>query len=475
MRLAVVAPFALLLLSKGAAAATHIVSPTSGNPTLASILPKLQPGDIVEVEGGVTYPADTHMTTSGVPGRPITFRGMQKNGKLPVISGGDYGMMLHGNNLVFENFEVKEAKGAGVLMKGNNVVVRHVVVHDCQNHGILGTDEETGNLIIEYSELYKNGSGDRHHQIYVATDEEKFKGSVFRMQFNYLHDAKGGVSVKSRAERTEILYNWIEGAQYQELDLIGAEEHDENVAREDADVVGNVFRRTSGGAIARLGGDGSGQSNARYRFLNNTMIMHTDGSFVFRAQDGIGSIELQNNVMYREKGPAFGLVREEDADWVGKTSNIYGSHNWVNAGVRMPAGVKDTIFGSDPGFTNAGAFNYTPKCEGALVNAGTDSPTSPAAFPFPKPTPNPTMSPARAWLASGAGPARAKAGVIDVGAFECVAPASMGPAPKSGGPFGLDGNVLHGIGKKKIAAGALLGGGLLFAVVRRARKRAPTA
>jgi hypothetical protein len=32
------------------------------------------------------------------------------------------------------------------------------------------------------------------------------------MRFNHVHDQNGGNAVKSRAERNEIHYNWIEGA-----------------------------------------------------------------------------------------------------------------------------------------------------------------------------------------------------------------------------------------------------------------------
>ncbi len=49
------------------------------------------------------------------------------------------------------------------------------------------------------------------HQIYMATDESAHPGSVFRMQFCYMHDGAGGNNVKSRSERNEIYYNWIEG------------------------------------------------------------------------------------------------------------------------------------------------------------------------------------------------------------------------------------------------------------------------
>jgi len=36
-----------------------------------------------------------------------------------------------------------------------------------------------------------------------------------------VHDGNGGNGVKSRAERNEIYYNWIEGSLYHELELIG--------------------------------------------------------------------------------------------------------------------------------------------------------------------------------------------------------------------------------------------------------------
>ena len=70
------------------------------------------------------------------------------------------------------------------------------------------------------------------------------------MQHCYVHDGNGGNNVKSRAERNEIYYNWIEGAVYHELELIGPDRRaaagwSEDLAREDSDVVGNVLRKTA--------------------------------------------------------------------------------------------------------------------------------------------------------------------------------------------------------------------------------------
>ena len=73
------------------------------------------------------------------------------------------------------------------------------VVHDCPSHGILGADEDSGSLTLDYVEVYRCGSGYSHHPIYIATDEQTHPHSVFRMQHCYVHDGLGGNNVKSRA------------------------------------------------------------------------------------------------------------------------------------------------------------------------------------------------------------------------------------------------------------------------------------
>ncbi|MCZ7679294.1 MAG: hypothetical protein M5U28_11265 [Sandaracinaceae bacterium] len=72
-------------------------------------------------------------------------------------------------------------------------------------------------MLLERVEVHHCGGGDRDHQIYMATDEVAYPGSVFRMQHCWVHDANSGNNVKSRAERNEIYSNWIEGAYYHEL------------------------------------------------------------------------------------------------------------------------------------------------------------------------------------------------------------------------------------------------------------------
>src|SRR6185436_5833994 len=98
----------------------------------------------------------------------------------------------------------------------------------------------------------------------MATDEVAHPGAVFRLQHSYVHDSdfnnagNGGNLIKSRAERNEIYYNWLENAFYHELELIGPDPNGaqagwtEALKREDSDVVGNVIvHRSAFGSVIR--------------------------------------------------------------------------------------------------------------------------------------------------------------------------------------------------------------------------------
>src|SRR3546814_11108535 len=90
----------------------------------------------------------------------------------------------------------------------------------------------------------------------MQSDEVAYPGSVFRMQYNYVHSPTGGVLVRVRHERAEFYYNWIEGDAsngYGEVELIGPDCETQQSAwsadlrREDADPVGNVIVPTTPG------------------------------------------------------------------------------------------------------------------------------------------------------------------------------------------------------------------------------------
>jgi hypothetical protein len=256
------------------------------------------------------------------------------------------------------------------------------------------------------------------------------------MQFSWVHDGTGGNNVKSRAERNEIYYNWIEGAVYHELELIGPDPAGGVPAgekREDSDVVGNVLWKKvtpSGGQanfyVTRLGGDGTGESNGRYRFVNNTIIMGS--SAVFRLFDGLESVEMHNNVFTRPGGGAAPIVRTVEAVWT-SGEVIAGQNNWVQTGLTtIPSQWTGTLFGADPQFSDLRNSDVTPAVGSPLKDAGTSAPQSPSGYPFLSPLFPPAFHPPqRVLLAPGTASDRPSNGAIDIGAFELRQPVSVRP------------------------------------------------
>ena len=438
MSIRMLAPFLVLsyvALSAGSARAeTYKVGPNEAYATIQDTLDLLMPGDVVEVTGGQTYPGDLWFREdqSGTPDMPVTVRGIPVDGQRPILSGvgseqyHDMVVLLNASHFVFEGFEIAgdgDPEHQGLVHKADGVVVRDVVVHGVGSHGLLGTDFDSGSLTLERCEFFNNGNGLYDHQIYMATDESVYPGSVFRMQHCYVHDGAGGNNVKSRSERNEIYYNWIEGAVYHELDLIGPDGQDPGLAREDSDIVGNVLIKHSEWRIARIGGDGTGNTAGRYRFVNNTIVLGDLSETAFGLQETVESLELHNNVIIRIGPAGASLVDHNEPS--GPDPVFLGSRNWIADGfVDVPPGVTDGLGGADPGFTDLASFDLRPVEASPLVDAGTDLTT--ALDPgVPNPLALPTFIPPARMLADPA--ARPVDAIIDIGAYEQGAGDPPGP------------------------------------------------
>ncbi|WP_437317871.1 right-handed parallel beta-helix repeat-containing protein [Sorangium sp. So ce385] len=409
----------MLLAASPASGATYEVGRGKPYSSLAEVAPRLAAGDVVEVQGDATYPGDVIFKKSGTEAQKITIRGVRVNGRRPVLSGGTNTVVFGGNHYTFEGFEITGGASRCVFNRAHDVTVRDAVVHDCPGHGILGADSESGSFTLEYVEVYACGSGDTRHPIYIATDEETRLGSVFRMRHCYVHDGNGGNNVKSRAERNEIYYNWIEGAKYHEIELIGPDGQDEGLAREDSDVVGNVFVKTGQHFVARVGGDGTGQTFGRFRFVNNTFLLAPGSRPAIRMYDGIESVEMSNNVFYRRGGGGVEVYVDRSASWVTGAALIAGANNWVPSGSSaIPAAWTGTLQGADPGFADVGSLDLRPSAGSPLVDAGARWTPSPDGHPFPSPLAAPRFAPARGVRAASGALQRPSAGAIDIGAYE---------------------------------------------------------
>ncbi|GAB2506678.1 hypothetical protein GCM10027084_21510 [Pseudoxanthomonas sangjuensis] len=441
----------LAMLPLQATAATYTVGPSGRQYTQLSTLfnsVDLAPGDIVEVDGNATYNGNIVVgdDDGGSPSNPVTIRWRRVAGATrPRLSGGTHTIKFEqSNNVVFEGFEVTGGSSTCIFSEAHNVTVRDAYVHDCPSHGILGADQNSGSFTLEYSEIARAGAGTTRHSIYMQSDEVTFPDTVFRMRYNYIHDGNGGVLVRTRHQRSEIYYNWIENSVYGEMELIGPDCDTQkagwttNLRREDADVVGNVLVHTNSWQNAiRIGGDLDGRSQGRVRLVNNTVVFARSGAAnAVMVQLGAGSLEMHNNVVYQTAaGSAPAIVRENPASEVGQPDacepqsrepwsdgrKVAGSNNWVQTSATLvPAEWTGTLRGSDPQFADVAQRRLRPRQGSPLLAAGNNNPATPAAFPFPSPQPLPAYDPPLATkLAIGdAHPRLVLHGRIGIGALE---------------------------------------------------------
>jgi hypothetical protein len=445
--------------------------------TLQDVVDLLRPGDVVLVDGDATYPSGAQIAQNGTADKPITISGIRpEGGKRPLVKGtSTYGIDISADYIRFEGFEVRgRPKGIGVF--GNNITVRDCIIDSC-NHGLIGYGTGTGNVTVEYCEFFGNGiptGNATQHQIYMATDEYAHPGSVFRLQFCYIHGGVEGDNVKSRAERNEIYYNWIEnaGSSGHGMGLFAPDPEDNDqvdiaTAREDADVVGNVVIQ-SRNACVRIGGDAPGYpTNGRYRFVNNTFICTGSRGDAIRTFNTIETLEMYNNAIFAtQSGSDIRIVNDADGEWVHSPRSLIGSNNWVVEGATLVPSAAEwsqTIRGTASPFTNTGAKDFRPARGGPLVNAGAAATPTIAAYPFPKPLFPPLFHPPQATLIdTGTAEARPNVEVIDIGAFEAspanvadfgiVRPYSVLPLRLTDRMFGIDGRC---IGSSAMAASGL--------------------
>jgi hypothetical protein len=415
----------LLLVSGAAQAKLYQVGPNRNYKKPADVANLLLPGDVVEIDGNAAYAGGVVFTVHGTTAKPITVRGIRVGGKRPMLQGAVNTIEARANNYVFEGLELTGGTSRCFFHHADNIVLRDSVIHDCPKMGLLGADNDSGDLLMEYVEVYRTGNGTYSHQVYMATDEVAYPGSVFRMQHCWLHDANGGNNVKSRAQRNEIYYNWIEGALYHELELIGPDPEGgvpENQAREDSDVVGNVLRKTGTSFVVRVGGDGTGQTFGRYRFLSNTIIVQPNGYPVFRLFEGLESIEMHGNAIISTNGSGVNVVRDVEAVWAGGSRIVAGSRNWVqNNSTNVPAEWTNTKKAASPDVSNLANLQLTPRSTSPLVNAGVDAPATIPGHAFPNPLARAQFQPpVRTVALPGGATARPVAGTVDIGAYEYV-------------------------------------------------------
>ncbi len=176
-------------------------------------------------------------------------------------------------NITFDGAQVSDANGgngAGIRMQAYNLTVKNCIFKNCQN-GILEGGSYTGsNVTIENSEFNNNGYnginvsyiGYEHH-IYISAQTD-----TLLVRNCYFHDPRGEAnSLKTRAQRSYILYNYIDEA-------AGIGSWELNLAQGGLIVVvGNVIiQGTSGANHGIVSLDATTNPIEELYFTNNTII-----------------------------------------------------------------------------------------------------------------------------------------------------------------------------------------------------------
>ncbi|MBN2036833.1 MAG: hypothetical protein JW768_08840 [Chitinispirillaceae bacterium] len=192
-------------------------------------------------------------------------------------------------------------------------------------------------------------------------------------------------------------------------------------------MVGNVlFKRQTGAnndpnfSVTRIGGDATGESHGRYRFVNNTVVCGSGA--VFRMFDSLESVEMHNNAFYRGSG-GVNVMRTVEARWTTGEPRIAGSGNWIVTGsTNIPQGWSDTKTGSAPGFVNLSSNDLRPEQSSPLRDSGTASPVRGDTLTLLRPLFPPAFHPPQGQaILPGNATVRPVDARIDIGAFEYAA------------------------------------------------------
>lgn len=205
-------------------------------------------------------------------------------------------------NIVFDGAQISDldgANGAGIRYQANNLRVNLCKFMNCQNGILEGNGAvTTSNVIIENSEFLNNGyqlpndptySG-YEHNIYISASAD-----TLWVENCYFHDPRGQAnSLKTRAQRSFILYNFID-------ERVGYGSWELNIAQGGLNIImGNVIIQGTGGANhGIISYDAATNALEDFYFVNNTVINEYSGNnkyFSIVPSSGINTFKIYNNI-----------------------------------------------------------------------------------------------------------------------------------------------------------------------------------
>lgn len=275
-------------------------------------------------------------------------------------------------NIVFDGAQISDANGgngAGIRFQANNIKIVNCLFINCQNGILEGSGSvTTSNVTILNSEFENNGyqlqndpthSGYEHH-IYISASAD-----TLLVQNCYFHHPRGQAnSIKTRAQRSYILYNLIDEG------TTGYGSWELNIAQGGMNVImGNVFIQGPAGANhGIIGYDAATNPLEDFYFVNNTVINQFAGNIKYFntvPSSGINTFKIYNNIFASVPG----------------ASNTMFSGN--TPATLDSAGNFQSLNYATFGFTNAAANDYSlTSAAVAAIDHAVNAGSTPASYPL---------------------------------------------------------------------------------------------
>lgn len=361
----------------------------------SAVAGKVNNGDTVEIDAGL-YTGDCATWTKN----NLILRGIGGMAHLDAngnSAGGKAIWVISGNNVTVEFIEfsgchVVDQNGAGIRIEGTGITIRHCYFHDNED-GILGGS--AGDVLVEYSEFSYNGYGDGYsHNIYIN------HVNSFTLQFCYMHHAKIGHEVKSRAHKNYILYNRItneaSGTASRNIDLPNGGL---------AIIIGNLIQKgpnTQNNNFLELGLEGLTNNPPHNLYvINNTFVNErgANGLFINTAAN-IDTLKVYNNIF---TGAPYTFY-SGSAKSLDTLTNLF-----------IPDKTK-------AGFVNLSGYDYNLVSSSPAINKGSN-PGMAGTY---------SLMPVFQYLHPSNNTPRVQYGVIDIGAYEYKPPTYIKDEVNSG-------------------------------------------
>ncbi len=346
----------LLLFYTTTSAKTFQVGPTRTYTLPSQVSSLVRDADTVAIDAG-SYTDCTAWTRNN-----LVIEGVGGYAHLQNKScGGKAIWIIQGNNTTVEQIEfsgatVVDKNGAGIRQEGANLTIRRCYFHDNED-GILAGDNANSNILIEYSEFANNGYGDGYsHNMYINHI------ASFTIQYCYIHHAKVGHDIKSRAYRTYILYNRISdentGTASRNIDLPNGGF---------AVIIGNLIHhglKTENSNSCEFGLEGLTNPIKNLYITNNTFVNErSPGSFINIPTSGTDTLKMVNNIFVGNATLLVGKAATLDtaANLIVSTPALAGLSNPVTYDYHLTRNSPALDTGVDPGYANG--FSLFPTYE----------------------------------------------------------------------------------------------------------------